>query len=117
VSEEFHLRSIAVAAYGPATLFGLAQGSMLPVIALSAIDRGASPSIAALISALLGIGSIVTNIPSGILATRIGERKSMLVAAIATTAGLAPGRCSSTAPGSCSSAPPARSTAWPGSPT
>src|SRR5690348_79466 len=85
VSEEFHLRSIAVAAYGPATLFGLAQGSMLPVIALSAIDRGASPAIAALIGALLGIGSIVTNIPSGILATRIGERKSMLVAAIATT--------------------------------
>jgi MFS family permease len=89
VSEEFHLRSIAVAAYGPATLFGLAQGSMLPVIALSAIDRGASPSIAALVGALLGIGSIVTNIPSGILATRIGERKSMLVAAIATAAGLA----------------------------
>ena len=89
MSEEFHLRSIAVAAYGPATLFGLAQGSMLPVIALSAIDRGASPSIAALIGALLGIGSIVTNIPSGILATRIGERKSMLVAAVATAAGLA----------------------------
>jgi MFS family permease len=89
VSEEFHLRSIAVAAYGPATLFGLAQGSMLPVITLSAIDRGASPSIAALVGALLGIGSIVTNIPSGILATRIGERKSMLVAAIATAAGLA----------------------------
>ncbi len=78
-----------MAAYGPATLFGLAQGSMLPVIALSAIDRGASPSIAALVGALLGIGSIVTNIPSGILATRIGERKSMLVAAIATVAGLA----------------------------
>ena len=88
MTEEFHLRSIAVAAYGPATLFGLAQGAMLPVITLSAIDRGASPAIAALIGALLGIGSIVTNIPSGILATRIGERKSMLVAAIATAAGL-----------------------------
>lgn len=62
---------------------------MLPVITLSVIDRGASTSIAALIGALLGIGSIVTNIPSGILATRIGERKSMLVAAIATVAGLA----------------------------
>ena len=59
---------------------------MLPVITLSAIDRGASISIAALIGALLGIGSIVTNIPSGILATRIGERKSMLMAAIATAA-------------------------------
>jgi len=89
VSEEFRLRSVAVAAYGPATLFGLAEGSMLPVIALSAIDRGASTSIAALIGALIGIGSIVTNIPSGILATRIGERRSMLLAAIATVAGLA----------------------------
>jgi MFS family permease len=88
VSEEFRLRSIAVAAYLPATLFGLAEGSMLPVITLSAIDRGASIPIAALIGALLGIGSIVTNIPSGILATRIGERKSMIMAAIATAAGL-----------------------------
>jgi MFS family permease len=88
VSEEFRLRSIAVAAYGPATLFGLAEGSMLPVITLSAIDRGASTPVAALFGALLGIGSIVTNIPSGILAGRIGERKSMIVAAIATAAGL-----------------------------
>lgn len=61
---------------------------MLPVITLSAIDRGASTSIAALIGALLGMGSIVTNIPSGILTTRIGERKSMLAAAAATVAGL-----------------------------
>jgi MFS family permease len=88
VSEEFRLRSVAVSAYGPATLFGLAEGAMLPVIILSAIDRGASTSVAALIGALLGIGSIVTNIPSGILATRIGERKSMIVAAIATVFGL-----------------------------
>jgi MFS family permease len=88
VSEEFRLRSVAVAAFGPATLFGLAEGAMLPVIALSSIDRGASTAIAALINALLGIGSIVTNIPSGILATRIGERKSMLVAAAVAVAGL-----------------------------
>jgi MFS family permease len=89
VSEEFRLRSVAVAAYAPATLFGLAEGSMMPVITLSAFDRGASTSIAALIGALIGIGSIVTNIPSGILATRIGERKSMLVASAATAVGLA----------------------------
>src|SRR6202453_5108171 len=84
---EFSLRSIAVAAFGPATLFGLAEGSMIPVIALRSIDRGASTAIAALINALLGIGSIVTNIPSGILATRIGERKSMLIAAAVAVAG------------------------------
>src|ERR1700728_3244698 len=62
---------------------------MIPVIALSSLDRGASTAVAALINALLGIGSIVTNIPSGILATRIGERRSMLVAEVATVAGLA----------------------------
>ena len=88
MSEEFRLRSVAVAAYGPATLFGLAEGAMLPVITLSAIDRGASTSLAALIAALLSIGSIVTNIPSGILTTQVGERKSMLVAATATAGGL-----------------------------
>ncbi|HEU5418987.1 MAG TPA: MFS transporter [Streptosporangiaceae bacterium] len=88
MSEEFRLRSIAVAAYAPATLFGLAEGAMLPVITLSAIDRGASTPVAALIGALLGIGSIVTNIPSGILTTRVGERKAMLAAAAATAAGL-----------------------------
>ncbi len=86
--EEFSLRSVAVAAYAPATLFGLSEGAMLPIIVASSIDRGASTSVAALIGALLGIGSIVTNIPSGILATRLGERKAMLVAAVVTIVGL-----------------------------
>src|ERR1700759_4050901 len=86
--EEFRLRSVAVVAFGPATLFGLAEGAMIPVIALSSIDRGASTAIAALINALIGIGSIVTNIPSGILSTRFGERKAMLMAAAVAVIGL-----------------------------
>src|ERR1700730_6433484 len=88
VAEQFRLRSVAIAAFGPATLFGLAEGAMLPVIALSSIDRGASAAIAGPTTALLGIGSLVTNIPSGILATRIGERASMLAAAAVAVAGL-----------------------------
>ena len=87
-TEEFRLRSVAIAAFAPATLFGLAQGAMLPVIVASSLDRGASTAMAAFIVALLGIGSLVTNIPSGILATRIGERRAMLVAAAVTIAGL-----------------------------
>ncbi|VVJ17996.1 Uncharacterized MFS-type transporter [Amycolatopsis camponoti] len=86
--EEFRLRSVAAAAYGPAALFGLSEGAVLPVIALSAIDRGASTSTAALIAALLGVGSLAANIPAGMLATRIGERRSMLVAAAVMVAGL-----------------------------
>src|ERR1700749_3563337 len=85
---DFRLRSVAMAAFAPATLFGLAEGAMLPAIAPSAFARGASASIVALLGALLGIGSILTNIPSGILATRVGERKAMLIAAGITILGL-----------------------------
>src|SRR5579863_2373597 len=88
VAEQFRLRSVAIAAFGPATLFGLAEGAMLPVIVLSSVDRGASTAMAALLNALLGVGSLMTNIPSGILATRIGERRSMLVAAAVAGTGL-----------------------------
>ncbi|MFC7755683.1 hypothetical protein [Tsukamurella soli] len=77
-----------MAAYGPSVLFGLAEGAMLPIITLSAIERGASISVAAFIAALIGIGSILTNIPSGMLATRIGERLSMVVAAAVSAIGL-----------------------------
>ncbi len=87
-SGAFRLRSVAVAAYAPATLFGIAQGAMLPVIVASSFARGASASAAALIGALIGIGSLVTNIPSGILATRVGERLAMLIAAAITAVGL-----------------------------
>lgn len=86
---DFRLRSVAVAAFGPSTLFGISQGAMLPVITLSAIGLGASTSVAAFIAALIGIGSILTNIPAGILATRAGERKSMLAATAGTVVGLA----------------------------
>lgn len=88
LQDDFRLRSVAIAAFAPAALFGLAEGAMLPAIAPSAFDRGASASVVALIGALLGIGSIVTNIPSGILATRVGERKAMLIAAGVTILGL-----------------------------
>ncbi len=84
----FRLRSVAVPAFAPATLFGLAEGAMMPVIAASSFDRGASTAVAALIAGLLGIASFVTNIPSGILATRVGERNAMLVAAVITAVGL-----------------------------
>src|SRR5690606_17089989 len=86
--DDFRLRDVAIAAYGPSALFGLAEGAMLPVVTLSAIERGASLSLAAFIAALLGLASILTNIPAGALTTRIGERLSMVYASIASVAGL-----------------------------
>ena len=61
---------------------------MLPVIALSALHRGADTATAALIAALIGVASLMTNIPAGMLATRFGERRAMLIATGITIAGL-----------------------------
>jgi len=86
--QEFSLRGIAVAAFGPAVLFGVSQGAMLPVVAISAVERGASLAVASLVVSLIGIGAIASNIPAGILTTRFGERRSMVAAAVITAAGL-----------------------------
>lgn len=76
----FSLRKIAVAAFGPSLLFGIGQGAIYPIIALSAKSLGTSSAMAGFIVALLGIGSLLTNIPAAALAARIGERWAMVCA-------------------------------------
>ncbi|MDQ0768088.1 MFS family permease [Pseudarthrobacter defluvii] len=85
--EPFSLRSIAVAAFGPTLLFGIGQGAILPVVALSARELGASVAVAALIVTLIGLGSWFFNLPASLVTLRFGERWSIVAAAVA--AGLA----------------------------
>lgn len=80
--EPFSLRKIAVPAYGPSLLYGLAQGTIVPVIALTARELGASVALSGLIAALIGIGSLFSNIPAAMLAARFGERRAMVGAAL-----------------------------------
>jgi MFS family permease len=80
--QPFTLRQIAVPAFGPSLLFGLGEGAILPVIALSVRELGGSVSLAALVVTLLGIGSLVTNIPASIITTRYGERWALVAAAL-----------------------------------
>ncbi len=75
------LRRIAIPAFGPSLLFGLGEGAILPVIALSSRSLGASVAAAALIVTLLGIGSLVSNIPASLLTAKYGERPAIIVAA------------------------------------
>ena len=86
---DFSLRKIALGAFGPSVLYGFSQGALLPIIAISAIDRGANEATASLIVAALGLGSLVTNIPSGIICTRFGERRAMIGASGLSALGLA----------------------------
>jgi len=77
-----------VVVYGPTLLFAVGQGAVLPVIALSARELGASIGVAGLVVALTGIGQIVGDVPAGALADRLGERWAMIVSVFATAVAL-----------------------------
>ncbi|WJH23639.1 MFS transporter [Pseudarthrobacter defluvii] len=94
--EPFSLRSIAVAAFGPTLLFGIGQGAILPVVALSARNLGASVAVAALIVTLIGLGSWFFNLPASLVTLRFGERWSIVGAAVAAGLALAAAAASST---------------------
>ncbi|UTT68721.1 MFS transporter [Arthrobacter sp. DNA4] len=96
--EPFSLRSIAVAAFGPTLLFGIGQGAILPVVALSARDLGASVAVAALIVTLIGLGSWFFNLPASLVTLRFGERWSIVGAAVAAGLALAAAATSALAP-------------------
>ncbi|MEO6955110.1 MAG: MFS transporter [Antricoccus sp.] len=74
------LRAIAVPAYGPSILSAVGSGAIVPVVALSARDLGASVGTAAFMVALLGIGRLLGDLPAGAAAERFGERRSLMVA-------------------------------------
>jgi len=78
--ESFSLRSIAVPAFGPSLLFGIGEGAILPVIALSVRDLGGSAALAALVVTLIGIGSLVANLPASLVTMRYGERWAIVAA-------------------------------------
>ena len=76
------LRGIAVSVYGPTMLVAVGQGAILPLVALSARELGASVGTAALIVALIGLGQLIGDLPAGALAARIGERRALIAACV-----------------------------------
>ena len=85
----FSLRSIAVPAFGPALMFSVGEGAILPVVALSARDLGASVAGAALIVTLIGLGSWFFNLPASLITLKFGERWAIVGAAGASAVALA----------------------------
>ncbi len=80
--EEVSWRSLALPAYGPTVLVAIGQGAILPLVALSARDLGASVTVAALVVALAGLGQLVADLPAGALAARVGEQRALVGACV-----------------------------------
>ena len=81
-AETFSWRQVAVPVYGPTLLVSIGAGAILPLVALSARDLGASIGVAALVVAMLGIGQLVGDLPAGALAARIGARRALILACL-----------------------------------
>lgn len=92
------LRSMALKVYSPSLLYAVGLGAVTPVIAISARDRGASIATAALVVTLVGLGSLVSNVPAALLTNRVGERIAMVAAGGWAAAGLALGLFDSALP-------------------
>ncbi|TBN57232.1 MFS transporter [Glaciihabitans arcticus] len=84
----FRWRSIALPALLPTLLFSIGEGAIIPIIPIVSGNLGATLALAGLISALLMIGELVGDIPSGWLVSRIGERPAMIGASLLSVIGL-----------------------------
>ncbi|POH71324.1 MFS transporter [Cryobacterium zongtaii] len=78
----FSLRGVALAAFLPTLLFSIGEGAMIPLIPLVADGLGASLAFAGFIAAMVMVGELVGDIPSGAIVSRIGERNSMIGASL-----------------------------------
>jgi MFS family permease len=84
----FRWRSIALPALLPTLLFSIGEGAIIPMIPRVAGDLGATLAIAGLVAALLMVGELVGDIPSGWLVARVGERPAMIGASLLSILGL-----------------------------
>lgn len=82
VAVAFPLRPVVFGALVPALLFGIAIGIALPIIPASATRLGADLAVAGLLAALLPIGKVLSDLPAGALASRIGDDNAMVLAAM-----------------------------------
>jgi len=84
----FRWRSIALPALLPTLLFSIGEGAIIPMIPIVAGNLGATLAIAGLVAALLMLGELLGDIPSGWLVSRVGERPAMIGASLLSIIGL-----------------------------
>lgn len=80
--QRFRLASIVLPAILPTLAFTIGEGAIIPVIPIIAVKLGSPLAVAGLIAAMLLVGHLVGDLPSGWLISRIGERSAMIWASL-----------------------------------
>ncbi len=73
---------LIVAIYGPTLLASVGFGAIIPLVALQASALGASIGLAAFITGLSGVALLIFDLPAGTIASRLGERTSIVAACL-----------------------------------
>ena len=84
----FRLGSVALPVYLPSLLFAIGEGAVLPIIPIDAARLGGSLALAGFVAALITVGTLIGDIPSGWIVARVGERNAMLGSSVAALIGL-----------------------------
>jgi len=76
-----HPLAAAFQVYAPSAVYSVGVGAITPAMAPAATAFGASVAVAAASVTLVGIGSLLANAPAAHLASRAGERVTIIVSA------------------------------------
>lgn len=74
--------------YAPSLIYAIGLGAIMPAIAAASTRFGVSLAVAASTVTLIGIGSLIANAPAAQLASRAGERTTMIVSSAVGTLGV-----------------------------
>lgn len=84
----FDFRAVLLSGFLPAALFAIGEGAIIPIIPIAASSLGAGLAFAGFVAALILVGELIGDVPSGIVVARIGERNAMIGAAVVSVVGL-----------------------------
>jgi MFS family permease len=84
----FDFKAVALSAFLPATLFAIGEGAIIPIIPIAAHSLGATLAFAGFVAALILVGELIGDVPSGWVVAAIGERTAMIGAALVSIVGL-----------------------------
>ena len=84
--QSFEVRTLIGGVYLPALFFGIGQWMVIPAIPQFADELGASVLLSGIIFAARGAGSMIGDVPSGLLTSRLGGRLTMTTGVLLTAA-------------------------------
>lgn len=81
------LWQVLFVAFLPTFIYSIGQGAIVPIIPTVAASLGADVAFAGFIAGSLIIGQALGNIPAAAVVRKVGERRAMIIASLATVLG------------------------------